>query len=129
MLKPVLHHADGPVSGLQDAYGLDLGVLFDTDEIGSCEGDDHDPEELLDTLKVHQMGVLDVEAACFHPAEARLDLPPLLIAGYGELRPAERYDDLQLGHPAGVFESRAGKVAQLPLDSVYAAERKLLPVL
>ena len=129
MLKPVFHHADGPVSGLQDAYGLDLGVLFDTDEISPCEGDDHDPEELLDTLKVHQMGVLDVEAACFHPAEARLDLPPLLIAGDSELRPAERDDDLQLRNPVGVLESGTRKVAQLPLDSVYAAERKLLLVL
>ena len=69
MLKPVFHHADGPVSGLQDAYGLDHGVLFDTDEISPDEGDDHDPEELLDTLKMHPMRVLDVESACFHPAE------------------------------------------------------------
>lgn len=106
--------------------GLDFDIGGNANKIGLGVSYDDNPEELLDTIDMDHMSVLNVEPAGFQTLEHRFNGPSFLVRRKGFLGVAEGYKDLRFGFPGLVLDHGSRQVAELSADAVDVVQSPFL---
>lgn len=107
--------------------GLDFEIGGNANQVGPGVSYNN-TEELLDTIDMNHMRILDIEPAGFQPLEHRFDGPSFLVSRERFLRTAEGYENLRFRLSGLVLEEGSGQVTELPANSVDAIQDAFLPV-
>ena len=119
-VQAVLDEADGATPIVECPDGLDFEIACDANQVGSGVGYNDKPEELLDTIDMNHMCVLNIEPAGFQTFEHRFNGPLFLVIREGFLRAAEGNEDLRFVLPGLVFDDGTCQIAEFSTDAVDA---------
>lgn len=113
---------------VENPDSLDFEIGGNANKIGPGVSYNDNPEELLYTIDMNHMRILNIEPAGFQTLEHRLNGPSFLVRREGFLRAAEGYEDLRFGSPGLVFNDGAGKIAEFATDTIDTVQDTLFPV-
>ena len=127
-VQTVLDKTDGTPPIVENPDGLDFDIGGNANKIGPGVSYNDNPEELLDTIDMNHMRILNIEPAGFQAFEHRFNGPYFLVSRKGFLRVAEGYEDLRFWPPGLVFNDGAGKIAEFATDTIDTVQDTLFPV-
>lgn len=121
-VQTILDKADGAPPIVECPDGLDFEIGCDANQVGPGVGYNDNPEELLATIDMNHMRVLNIEPAGFQTFEHRFNGPPFLVIREGFLRAAEGNEDLRFVLPGLVFDDGTCQIAEFSTDTVDAVQ-------
>ena len=124
-VQTILDNADGTPPIVENPDGLDFQIGGDANEIGPGVSNDDNPEELLDTIDMNHLSVLNVEPAGFQALEHRFNGPSFLVGRKGFLGFAEGPEDLRFRPPIRILYHGTGQVAEFATYTVDAMQYSL----
>ncbi|MDD7456155.1 MAG: hypothetical protein PUK70_07930 [Bacteroidales bacterium] len=127
-VQTVLDKADSTPPVVENPDSLDLDVGCKTNTVGQGKGNNDNHEELLDTIYMSHMRVLDIELAGFQAFEHGLGSPSFLLGRECFFRSAERNEVLRLRLSGLVFDNVSGQIAEFTTDTVYTMQDAFFPV-
>ncbi len=117
-IQTVLDKADGTPPIVENPDGLDFEIGGNANKVGPGISYNDNPEELLDTIDMNHMRILNIEPTGFQTFEHRFNGPSFLVSRKGFFRVAEGYEDLRFGSPGLVFNDGAGKIEEFATDTI-----------
>ena len=125
-VQTVLDSADGTPPIVENPDGLDFDIGGNANKIGPGVSYNDNPEELLDTIDMGHMSVLNVEPAGFQTFEHRFNGPPFLVIREGFLRAAEGNEDLRFRLSGLVLDNGTGQIAEFSTDTIDTVQDAFL---
>ena len=108
--------------------GLDFEIGGNANKVGPGISYNDNPEELLDTIDMNHMRILNIEPTGFQTFEHRFNGPSFLVSRESFLRAAEGYEDLRFRLPSLVFDDGTGQIAELSADPIDTVQDAFFPV-
>ena len=127
-VQTVLDKADGTPPIVENPDGLDFEIGGNANQVGPGVSYNDNPEELLDTIDMNHMRILNIEPAGFQTLEHRFNGPSFLVGRKGFLRAAEGHEDLRFGPSGLVLDDSTSQIAELSTDTIDTVQDTFSPV-